>query len=191
MEGQPQQPNYGMVNVDASILNRREQIDFNKYIQDMNQVINDLDLFLAGVRVEKNAATGEWVKFKTSETPIMNEEGREWIKARLRTYLNPNTYMSGLAEKDAAHSYRLDIVNFGCDLYGDRLKYNMTRAGARKLLSLMAPVMWFALRKAETDKKAIYEHMNSANSNPTIGVSNPLAGLFGGGGQRQGGSGYG
>lgn len=183
------QTNYGLMNVDASVLNRREQIDFNKYMQDMKQVIDDLDNFLASTRVEKDAKTGDWVKIKINDTPLMTEEGREFVKARLRSYLNPNLYMAQLSEKDAAHSFRLDIVNFGCDLYGSRVKYKMQRSSARRIISIIAPVMWFALRKSETDKKAIYDHMNSNNSNQgggLGGVNWPMSGP-----KQQGGNIYG
>lgn len=188
MEGQP--TNYGMVSVDASILNRREQIDFNKFMQDMKQVIDDLDNFLAGTRIEKDAATGEWVKIKISDTALMTEEGREFVKARLRSYLNPNLYMSQLSDKDAVQSFKLDIVNFGCDLYGSITKYEMKRSSARRIISIIAPVIWFALRKSQTDKKAIYDHMNSANTNQAPGQTGGLTWPFG---QRQqgGGTGYG
>ena len=160
----PQANQYTVANVDASILNRREQIDFNKFTQDMEKVINDLDMFLAGYRIEKDAQTGNWLKTQIAGRPMMNEHGREYVKSRLKTYLNPNLYLSSLSDKDATKSFQLDIVNFSCELYGNLTNYAMKLNDAEKTVGIVAPVIWFALRKSQSDKAAIYEGMRSTNT---------------------------
>lgn len=159
--------------IDVSALQHKEQNDFNRMTQDFAQVITDLDMFLAGIRLVKDQKTGDWAVEKLPGGPLMNAQGREFVKSRLRTYLNANTYMSSLKQEDADNTYKLDIANFACDIFGSSKEYAMTRDACQKVVHVVSPVIYFALRKSQTDKDAIYQHMHS--------VSTP-GGILGGGG---------
>lgn len=176
----PEGQAYQMVGVDASVLNRKEQQDFNKHIMDLSKMIDELDMFLAGERIFKDSHSGEWVKEKTSQTPMMNTKGREFVRARLQTYLNPNLYMAELDNSEVEKNFRMDYLNFACDIYGEILNFETTLDDVEKVCHKVAPILYFALVKAKTDKGSIFEKgagliknfapsLNPFNQNPLQG----------------------
>lgn len=172
--------------VDTAFLQRREEADFNKFTQTAENMINELDLFLSGSKIERDQLTGNYLQssiLKPGEKPVMNMKGREFVKARLKTYVNSNLYLAGIKKDDADYTFKLDIANFACDLFGSLREYEMTRAAAKKVCNQVAPIMYFALRKSETDKEAIYRGMRSQNQAPQGGgIRSALAAALGGSG---------
>ena len=148
--------------IDYNFLKRQQEDDFNKFIQKITDEINNLDMVLSGKKLMKNEQTGEMEIYKVSE-PLMNDKGREFVKARLSTYCNPNTYMSGIKSADAVNSFKIDVSNFAIDLNSSFEEYDCTIENISKIVHLVCPIMYFALLKAETDKDSIYNNMHSNN----------------------------
>lgn len=171
--------------IDTAFLQRKEEQDFNKFTQTAENMINELDLFLSGQKIERDQRSGEYVQISTlqkGEKPVINMKGREFVKAKLKTYVNSNLYLAGLKKDDADYTYKLDIANFACDLFGSLREYEMMRSGAKKIINQVGPVMYFALRKSETDKEAIYRGMRSSNvSSSGGGIRGAIAAALGNG----------
>ena len=66
--------------------------DFNRYTQEMDKLIKEMEFFLIGEREMKNA-NGEIERVKV-ENPRANTAGKNAVLNWLRSYLNPNTYMA-------------------------------------------------------------------------------------------------
>lgn len=153
--------------VDVSVLNRERANDFNKWIQEMEQMIAMVDLYMEGKQVVTDAITRRTGILEDKGSKLCNLKGRQYVHSRLISYLNPNLYMSMLENHDVERCYRIDMANFVCDLHLSLEEFDMTPSGARRVTSLVAPVIFFALRKAQTDKKFMYQSMNSSNQQPT------------------------
>lgn len=156
---------YNPQQIDYNFLSKKAEDDFNKFIQKITEEINNLDMVLSGKKIVKDEQTGEYALFKISE-PMMNDKGREFVKARLSTYCNPNTYMSSLKDPDVGNSFRIDIANFTIDINESFEEYGCSVDNISKITHMVAPVMYFALCKAKTDKDSIYGSMRSNNAQP-------------------------
>ena len=136
--------------------------DFNRYIQDMTQQITEIELWLSGSRIVVDENGNK--SMKAFSEPIVNDVGRDAITSWLKTYLNPNVYMSAISTADVTNNYLVELENLGKDLLLNHRQYNLQRAQMGPIYSKISSFIFFALRKAETDKKFIYENMQSKNT---------------------------
>ena len=130
--------------------------DFNKYIQEMSNLIRETELFLMGLEERKDTRTGIIETVRVGE-PLVNLYGKNAILHWYRTYLNPNTYMSMITTADTRNNFMHDANAAADDLWVNRKKYGMSRAACRAIYDKMMFHFFTALRKAETDKKYIYD----------------------------------
>lgn len=131
--------------------------DFNKYIQEMEKLIHDTELFLMGEEERKDLKTGILQVLKVGE-PLVNLYGKNAVLNWYRTYLNPNTYMALTKNSDTYNNFIHDANAAADDLWVNRKKYGMSRAGCRAVYEKMMFLFFMALRKAETDKEYIYKN---------------------------------
>lgn len=130
--------------------------DFNKYIQEMTNLIKETELYLMGLEERIDKKTGIIDTVKVGE-PLVNLYGKNAVLNWYRTYLNPNTYMSMIKDSDTYNNFIHDAGAAADDLWVNRKKYGMSRVGCRAIYEKMMFLFFMALRKAETDKKYIYD----------------------------------
>jgi hypothetical protein len=139
--------------------------DFNRFTQDMENHMKDVEFFLAGQRIVIDEASGQKVLQRISDQKI-NELGRNVIMVKLRALLNVNTYMAQISDKDTESSY----LQFAGETYRllaeNHVQYELTLPNARAIADLIMNMAFFAMRKAESDKATIYGTMNSSNQPP-------------------------
>jgi hypothetical protein len=150
--------------------------DFNRYIQEMSKQIKEMELYLMGEKESKDE-NGVLQRIKY-EKPLVNEAGKNSIINWLQCYLTPNTYMSYIKGGDTFNNFVLDVDDLADDLTVKHKEYGLDRANMWALHSRLCFIFFMALRKAETDKKYIYQNMRT-NYQPTNEEQKP-AGLFGG-----------
>lgn len=149
--------------------------DFNRYTQEMEKLIREMEFFLTGEREFKNA-NGEMER-KLVEVPRANTAGKNAILNWLRGYLNPNTYMAFTKSGDTYNNFILDAEDLADDLTVNHSKYAISNDDMVAIHSKMCFMFFMALRKAETDKKFIYGSMKT-NYQPD--QPQQPAGMFGG-----------
>ena len=138
--------------------------DFNRYIQEMTTLIKEMEMFLTGKREIKDA-NGETTQVQM-EIARVNEAGKNAILNWLRSYLNPNTYMSLTKSGDTYNNFILDSEDLADDMTVNHSKYGMCNDDMVAIHAKMCFMFFMALRKAETDKEYIYRNMRT-NYAPT------------------------
>jgi hypothetical protein len=149
--------------------------DFNRYTQEMQSLIKEMDFFLTGER-EARDENGNLVRERVEE-PRVNVAGKNAILNWLRAYLNPNTYMSLTKSGDTFNNFILDSEDLADDMTVNHTKYGLFGDDMVAIHSKMCFMFFMALRKAETDKEYIYRNMKT-NYAPT--EPQQKKGLFGG-----------
>ena len=152
--------------------------DFNRFIQDMEAQMREFEYFLAGQRIVKDE-NGNAVLL-TESKPRVNTIGRQEIMARLRGFLNQNTWMSQITPEDTEHNFMIESGAIHRMLAENHVKYELTLANARIIADIMTSLFFHAMRKAETDKQTIYKTMSSDSNMvayPT-GPMNPGQGIL-------------
>lgn len=161
MSEQPSTPKDYFINpvtgVPISIGRNKPSDDFNKYIQEMEELIQKVDYALqsgyAGVDREGNPIL---VKIPGA-TPMINDAGRLSVISKLRSVLNPNTYMALFTEKDTQNNFLLEARSFSSDLVKNHKKYALSLENYHQIMNMVTFVLFSAMRKAETDKSKIYD----------------------------------
>ena len=148
--------------------------DFNKYLQEMTQVIKEMDLYLQGLE-EARDQDGNIIVIQ-KEAPKVNAEGRRALMSWMRNYLNPNTYMSYIKDYDTRNNYNLDKDNLLDDLVKNHKKYKLNLNDMQAIHSKWCGLFFFALKKSETDKKYIFGSSNT-NYTPTQGEEQKKTGF--------------
>lgn len=150
--------------------------DFNRYIQEMESLIKETEMYLMGYTLERNRE-GRFEYVQRNE-PRVNEAGKSAIMNWLRTYLNPNTYMSLIKSADTRNNFFIDECALADDLVKNHKAYSLTHANFKAIHSKLCFIFFMALKKAETDKEYIFPSMKT-NYTPQTGEVKKT-GLFGG-----------
>ena len=151
--------------------------DFNRFTQEMQILISEMEAFLTGFRtVPGPNNTKKQIKIGDA---LVNDEGKNAILNWLRSYLNPNTYMSLTKSGDTYNNYCNDADDLIDDLCVNHSRYGLYIDDFPPITAKITAMMFFALRKAETDKEYIFRNMRS-NYTPTgeIQKKGLLGGLF-------------
>lgn len=151
-----------MTNEDPNILavpTQTTQFDFNRFTQEMEALIHDMELFLSGEKEVKNE-NGDVVRVRV-DRPKVNEAGKNAILNWLRAYLNPNTYLAYTKSGDTPNNYILDVRDIADDLTINHAKYALSYEDFQSIHAKICLMVFMALRKAETDKKFIFEAMQT------------------------------
>jgi hypothetical protein len=149
--------------------------DFNRYIQEMHGLIREKELFMMGQR-ETTDENGN-KRIEQFSEPKINELGKNFVLDKMRDYLNPNTYMAMQKASDTQNNFRIDIRGMRDDLTLNHRRYAVSRSSAWAITDSYGQVIYFAMKKAETDKKYIYDATRT-NYNPV--PAEPKKGLLGG-----------
>jgi len=158
MNEQPSQR--GMLDYQLALKDDSE--DFNKFTQQMELVIDDIILACQGKVRKYEKATGDFVEFKVGEK-LLNEEGIQYVRATLRTYMNSNTYLASLTNDDVNNCFLQDSMSFVESMYDSIELFDTTAAKTSKVINMVSSTLLFALRKGQTDKKTIYDAMSTKN----------------------------
>ena len=148
--------------MDYYMYSKDDSEDFNKFTQSMEQIIDDIILACQGKTRKYEKKTGDFVEYDVGER-LLNDEGIQYVRATLRSYLNPNTYLASLKDNDVVNCYREDINSFIENMYYNIEDFDATASKVSKVINMVASTLLFALRKGQTDKKTIYDAMKTTN----------------------------
>lgn len=148
--------------LEYSIFNKKDSEDYNKFMQEMTERIDSIMLKFKGYQRKYNPQTGETLETKVGE-PMLNEKGLRYVEAKLETYLNPNLYMAEIDQAEVIQNYEVEVVAFSETLYKAKEEYDASTRDIERILSLVCPVIAFALIKAKTDKGFIRDTMRTTS----------------------------
>lgn len=129
--------------------------DFNRYTQEMEKLIDQFELSLMGLERERDK-DGNPILVQRRKAKV-NEEGKNAIIMFLKGYLNPNTYMSMIEGADTKNNYRTDVWDLMYMLCVKHQEFALSLDDFPMIHSELCRISFMALKKAETDKKYIYE----------------------------------
>jgi len=155
-----QQQGRGMLDYGLAVKDDSE--DFNKFTQQMEIVIDDIILSCQGKVRKYDKKTGDFLELDVGER-LLNNEGIQYVRATLRTYMNPNTYLASLTQDDVNNCYIEDSLSFIECMYDSVEKFDTTSANISKVINMVSSTLLFALRKGQTDKKTIFDAMKTTN----------------------------
>jgi len=175
MNEQPQNPQL----MNYNLLNPPPTEDFNKYIQNMGQLIEDVCLSCAGQR-RMIDAEGHDIIIEIKEARLCNDTGIEYIRGRLLTYLNPNNYMAQYDKATIKNIYDSEISGIIDNLFLNMERFDTDSNRIDIIEMIVCPAIWAALNKALTDKEAAYRGISSRYSNASTDENNNRGGMLGG-----------
>jgi len=152
--------------------------DFNRFIQEMTQLTNDIDFFLQGLEEVRDAEGNK--KVEQRGKPKVNQQGRRAIMQWVRIYLSPNTYLAENSTHNVSAQYQLDMANLRDELVKNHVEYGLDLKDFPAVHSQISQLIFNALQKSTTDKKYIF-NTSSTSYNPVIQQEKKggLAGILG------------
>jgi hypothetical protein len=139
-----------MNEIDAQMAAKSHTEDYNKFMQDMGAMIDRIVLSMKGMRFVINDQ-GQYAT-EVYGKPLCNDGEINYVENKLRSYLNPNLYMSQLTPPEAKKNYRIEVDRFGMTLLQNMAVFNLEPLGLNKIISLVCPVIYHALMKSTSDK---------------------------------------
>lgn len=143
------------------IIDRAISQDFNRFMQDMSEELQQIELFLAGQKIIKDA-DGNMGLFQECAVRV-NTVGRQEIMAQLKTILTKNTWMAQTEPETTEKNFAIISASIRRMLAENHVKYELSLKNARVIADMSENLVLMALFRAETDKPTIYGTMSSTN----------------------------
>lgn len=156
--------NEQVIPANASIVRPQPSEDYNRFIQELTQMIDDMDMFLQGK--EKIRDEEGKVKMVRTESPRVNERGRKAIMSWVRTYITPNVYLAENKDYDVTRNHMIDIRNTADELYKNLNEFELTLENANAIHSRLSQLIYHALKRSMTDKKYIFPTISTSYGQP-------------------------
>jgi hypothetical protein len=158
--------NEQIVPANAQVIRPQPSEDFNKLIQELTQMKEDIDLYLQCMNkaVDEN---GRVQYIKTEENPRINERGRREVMAWVQIYINPNVYLAENKDFNVSANYSLDQANFADSLFKNLQEYELSIENAIAIHAKVSNMMFHALQRSMTDKAYIFPQIKTDYGNPS------------------------
>jgi hypothetical protein len=143
------------------IIDRAISQDFNRFLQDMTDELQQIELFLAGQKMVKDG-DGNIGLFQECQMRV-NHVGRQEIMAQLKTILTKNTWMAQTEVETTEKNFVIISASIRRMLAENHIKYELSLKNARVIADMTENLVLMALYRAETDKPTIYGTMSSTN----------------------------
>lgn len=146
--------NEQVVPANAQVIRPQPSEDFNKLIQEMTQLKEDIDLYLQGKTkvVDEN---GKPQLIKTEE-PRINETGRREVMAWVQTYINANVYLADNKDFNVSANYTIDQTEVADVLFCNLQEFELSIQNAKAIHAKISTTIFNALQRSMSDKRNIF-----------------------------------
>lgn len=147
-----------------SFYERADTEDYNKFMQTMEKPIEKLILKLRGREIVYDKESQSYKEVSRS-TPMMNENGVNYVQGLLESVLMPNTYMAKLEEGQSRRYIIGTKKQIGKIVNTNRINWQIELRNIRPTISLISMLIAMALIKAKSDKDFLSETISARYAN--------------------------
>ena len=143
----------------AEIISAQPSVDYNIFIQELVEQKRNFEMYLMGVEEIKDEK-GNKIRMQTSKAKT-NAEGKKAIMSWVNQYITPNTYLAENKDHNVSSIYQIDQVNILTLLYTHLNEFEMSIEDANDVHSQLCQLIYHALMRSKTDKKAIFPQIRT------------------------------